>query len=96
MELQTTCEHLQSEIENKTFSGLKHHYYCIGHEIPAACSSSFIPYKDHNGIDVFSPQEKIDMSINPESAEEPHQVFHVFPENGETHIISYYKYEGEI
>ncbi|MFN3019320.1 hypothetical protein ACK1CN_25610 [Vibrio coralliilyticus] len=93
MELQAVCEHLKSEIENMTFSGLKHHYYCIGHEIPVACSSSFIPYKDHNNVDVFSPQEKMNISINPESAEEPHLVFlNVFPENGKTHIIiSYYK-----
>ena len=93
MQLQSICEYLKSGIENKTFTGLKHHYYCIDYEIPIACSSSFVPYKNYSGIDVFSQQEKMSMSTNPGSAENPNQVFfNVFPESGKTHIIiSYFK-----
>lgn len=94
MELSEVCKLFKCKIESKEFSGLKHHYYTFKKEYPVACSTVFVPYKDFNGNEVLSGNEKQFLAMNvPEKVEDSYYMFlNIFPENGKTHVlISYFK-----
>ena len=88
-ELRLICENLIGAIDQGHPLDFEHIYHSFEGTYPIACSTSFIPYFDHNGLRIISEQgeQRLAQSYAKNYPEMKNVLLNIFPENGKTHVI---------
>lgn len=88
-ELRKICDSLICAIDSGLQMDFEHMYYCFDGDFKVACSTSFIPYFDHEGVRIISHEDEqlLARSGLAECIDMKNALLNVFPEAGKTHVI---------